>query len=133
MTDVDRVIEWSESYRVAWETADAELAASLFTEHGIYRNDIYQDEPNEGRAGVSEYWSDVTAAQSDVSVLMGRPFVDGDRAVVEFWTTMKVYDDPVTLGGALLLDFDESGLCTALREYFNFTEGYHAPPPGWGT
>lgn len=132
MTDPARVQAWSESYRVAWETADSELAASLFAENGTYRNDIYQDEPNQGRAGVIGYWSGVTAVQSDVTVRMGRPYVDGDRAVVEFWTTMRINDDPVTLAGALLLDFDEEGLCTALREYFNFIEGYREPPTGWG-
>lgn len=122
---------WAEAYRVAWETADSEAAAALFTEHGTYRNDIYQ-EPNRGRSGVVDYWNGVTSVQSDVTVRMGRPFVDGDRAVVEFWTTMKITDDPVTIAGALLLDF-EDGLCTALREYFNFTEGYQDPPEGWGS
>jgi len=133
MTDLARVQKWSETYRIAWETADSELAASLFAEDGTYRNDIYQDKPNRGRPGVVAYWSGVTAVQSDATVRMGRPFVDGDRAVVEFWTTMRINDDPVTLAGSLLLDFDEGGLCTALREYYNFTEGYRDPPLGWGT
>ena len=133
MTDLVRVKEWSDIYRRAWETADSELAASLFSVTGTYRNDIYQDQPNFGRKGVIDYWSGVTSVQSDVTVRMGEPFVDGDRAVVEFWTTMRINADPVTLGGALLLDFDEDGLCTALREYFNFTDGYRDPPSGWGT
>jgi predicted SnoaL-like aldol condensation-catalyzing enzyme len=123
---------WAEAYRVAWETADSAAAAALFSPDGTYRNDIYQD-PNRGRDGVVEYWTGVTSVQSDVTVRMGEPFVDGDRAVVEFWTTMKINDDPVTIGGALLLDFDEDGLCTALREYFNFAEGYQEPPEGWGS
>ena len=40
---------------------------------------------------------------------------------------------PVTLPGALLLDFDESGLCRALREYWNLEVGRRVPPPAdWG-
>lgn len=117
---------------MAWETADSAAAAALFSPEGTYRNDIY-NEPNRGRDGVADYWTGVTSVQSDVTVRMGRPFVDGDRAVVEFWTTMKISDDPVTIAGALLLDFDGEGLCTALREYFNFSEGYTEPPTGWGT
>ena len=132
MPAAEVVESWAEAYRVAWETTDSEGAAALFAEDGTYRNDIYQDVPNLGRAGVIEYWSGVTSVQTDVTVRMGRPFVDGDRAVVEFWTTMKISGDPITLAGALLLDFDDQGLCTALREYFNFTEGYQDPPPGWG-
>lgn len=131
--DRAEVERWAEAYRLAWEGADSQAAAALFAKDGTYRNDIYQDRPNEGRAGVVEYWEGVTAAQTDVKVLMGNPFVDGNRSVVEFWTTMRVDDNPVTIGGSLLLDFDERGQCTALREYFNFAEGFHEPPPGWGT
>lgn len=127
------VQRWAEDYRMAWEQADSEAAAALFAEDGTYRNDIFQDEPNRGRVGVSEYWTTVTASQSEATVRMGTPFIDEHKAIVEFWTTMKVDDDPVTLAGALLLDFDDEGLCTALREYYNFTPGFHEPPAGWGS
>jgi uncharacterized protein (TIGR02246 family) len=127
------VQRWAETYRLAWEEADSEAVAGLFAEDGIYRNDIYQDQPNQGRAGVANYWTTVTTSQSEASVRMGAPVVDGKRAVVEFWTTMKVDGEPVTLAGALLLEFDDGGLCTSLREYYNFTPGFHEPPIGWGT
>lgn len=130
--DVTAVARWAEAYRRAWEEADSQAAASLFTDDGTYRNDIFQDQPNQGRSGVADYWTTVTASQTEATVRMGTPVIDGERAVVEFWTTMKVEDDPVTLAGALLLDFDADGLCTALREYYNFTPGFHEPPEGWG-
>jgi hypothetical protein len=82
---------------------------------------------------VVDYWTGVTAAQSDVSVQMGQPLVEDGRAIVEFWTTMTVEDAPVTLAGCLLLDFAPNGLCSALREYWNFADGTHRPPQGWGT
>ena len=132
MTSFETVSEWAQNYRTAWETSDSDLAASLFSEDGTYRDDIFKDEPNRGRAGIVDYWAGVTSVQSDVTVLMGRPLVDGDRAVIEFWTTMRVDDAPVTLAGALLLDFNDEGLCASLREYYNFTDGFHEPPDGWG-
>lgn len=128
----ESVERWAEAYRVAWESADSEAAAALFSETGTYRDNIYE-EPHEGRAGVAGYWAGVTAAQSNVTVQMGEPFVDGERAVVEFWTTMDIDGSPVTLAGSLLLDFDQDGLCRSLREYWNFTDGHHDPPAGWGT
>lgn len=123
---------WVESYRVAWERADVGLAASLFTEDGTYRNDIYA-EPNVGQDGVAAYWERVTSHQSDVEVRMGRPFVDGDRVAVEFWTKMAVDGADVTIAGTLLLQMADDGRCRSLRENFNVTEGRHDPPQEWGS
>lgn len=128
----DVIRDWVEGYRLAWETVDSEAAANLFTDGATYRDNIY-GEPNRGRDGVAAYWTGVTATQTDVSVRMGNPVIDGDRVVVEFWTNMAADGEPVTLAGALLLDFDEaSGLCHALREYYAFTPGTVDPPEGWG-
>lgn len=124
--------EWLEEYRRAWEKADADGAAALFSDDAQYRSNIYE-EPYHGRDGVRAYWTEVTSVQSDVAVLMGTPFVDGRRVTAEFWTRMAVNDSPVTLAGCLLLDFDEAGLCRRLREYWNLTEGTVEPPAIWGT
>ncbi|HSJ35134.1 MAG TPA: nuclear transport factor 2 family protein [Acidimicrobiia bacterium] len=126
------VTEWIDAYRQAWEDRDPEAAASLFTEDAWYRSNIYED-PHEGREGVTAYWAGVTSAQIDVSVQMGQPLVEGDRVAVEFWTNMAVEGDPVTLAGCLLLEFASDGRCRRLREYWNFEQGTHSPPPGWGT
>lgn len=122
---------WLEAYRRAWEDADVEAAAALFTEDATYRSNIFQ-EPYEGRDGVREYWEEATATQEDVRVTMGRPFADGDRVAAEFWTTMKNDGADITLPGCLLLRFDEDGFCRALREYWHVEEGRLEPPPGWG-
>lgn len=122
---------WVEAYRVAWETKDSEAAAALFTEDAGYRDNIFE-EPHRGRTGVEAYWSGVTAAQSNVTVRMGTPFVDGSRVAVEFWTTMLAGGEPLTLPGCLLLHFDDDGLCTDLREYWVTLPEIRQPPPGWG-
>jgi predicted SnoaL-like aldol condensation-catalyzing enzyme len=128
---LDQVKDWAEAYRVAWENEDSEAAASLFTDDGSYRSNIYE-EPHQGRSGVSEYWTGVTSVQSDVTVRMGEPIIDGDRVDVEFWTTMSIESAPVTLAGCLLLRFADDGLCADLREYWNLIDGTHQPSPGWG-
>jgi len=123
---------WLDAYRRAWEEKDAEAAAALFAERSTYRSHVFQD-PYEGREGVRRYWQEVTRAQEDVRVRMGRPFADGDRVAAEFWTTMRVEGNETTLAGCLLLDFGHDGLCIALREYWQFEPGLREPPPGWGT
>lgn len=126
------VTTWVETYRRAWEQTDDQLAASLFTEDATYRSLIFE-EPNVGQEGVSTYWRRVTASQSDIKVRMGRPFVDGDRVTVEFWTEMTVDGDDVTLAGCLLLQFAADGRCCSLREYWSLTPGRHEPPTEWGS
>ncbi len=123
--------EWVEGYRTAWVERDPAAAAALFSEDATYRANIFE-EPYLGREGVENYWRTVTESQSDVRVMMGRPFQDGDRVAVEFWTNMRVDGDPVTLPGCLLLAFDEDGRCRRLREYWHFTPGEMGPPEGWG-
>jgi uncharacterized protein (TIGR02246 family) len=126
------IATWVERYRVAWEQADAELAASLFTEDATYRSLIF-DDPHVGHDGIAGYWRQVTSQQSDVSVLMGRPFVDGDRFAVEWWTRMSVGGEDMTLPGCLLLTFASDGRCSALREYWHHAPGRIEPPPEWGS
>jgi limonene-1,2-epoxide hydrolase len=125
--------EWARRYARAWETADDEAVGALFTEAATYRSNPFE-EPYRGREEIRRYWREVTATQARVEVRIGRTIADGSRAVVEWWTEMDSGGTPVTLPGTLLLDLDENGLCTALREYWNLEVGGRIPPPqGWGT
>ena len=126
------VASWLDAYRRAWEEADADAAASLFSEHATYRSNIFQA-PYEGREGVKRYWQDVTGTQADVRVRIGTPFVDGHRVAAEFWTTMRADGAETTLPGCLLLVFDPDGRCRSLREYWHVESGRLDPPPEWGT
>ncbi len=126
------VTTWIEGYRRAWEEGDDELVLSLFTEDATYRSLVFE-EPHVGHEGIGAYWREVTSHQSDVTVRMGRPFVDGDRVAVEWWTQMDVDGDDLTLPGCLLLRFGDDGRCTSLREYWNPMAGRVEPPPEWGT
>jgi hypothetical protein len=127
-----RVEEWAERYRRAWEEADDEAAAALFTDDATYKSDPFAD-PHRGCEAIRAYWRQVTASQANVTVVMGRPVVEGSRAVVEWWTQMDAEGSPLTLPGALILDFSDDGRCRALREYYNFKPGERMPPPSdWG-
>ena len=63
---------WLDSYRRAWEDADAEAAAVLFDDRATYRSNIFQ-EPYEGPDGVRRYWQEVTASQSGTTHLTAVP------------------------------------------------------------
>jgi hypothetical protein len=124
--------DWLEGYRLAWEMGDTELVLTLFTEGASYRSNPFE-EPHVGHEGIRAYWDGVTGQQRDAKVTMGRPFVDGDRVAVEWWTTMVSEGEEVTLPGCLLLRFESDGRCSDLREYWNFTPFRHEPFADWGT
>ena len=63
---------------------------------------------------------------------MGAPFIDGTRAVAEFWTTMLVAGDELTLPGCLLLRFNGEGQCADLRESWHTSPDIRQPFEGWG-
>lgn len=128
-----RIEEWAARYAQAWQGADGDAAGALFTEDATYRSDPFGD-ARRGRDAIRSYWREATAAQANIEVKIGRIVADGSRAVVEWWAQMDSDGTPATLPGALILDFDESGLCRALREYYNLEVGRRIPPPDdWGT
>lgn len=125
------VDEWLERYRRAWESADPDAAAALFTEDAVYRSSPFR-EPHVGQEGVGEYWARATGSQSDVTVKIGLPITEGNRTAVEWWTTMRDETTEITLPGILFLRFAPDGRCEELREAWMVAEERLDPHPGWG-
>jgi uncharacterized protein (TIGR02246 family) len=131
MVTTERVQQWLDDYRTAWETRDADAAAALFTDDATYREQPYE-EPYRGREGVHAYWTRVTATQSDIRFRTGKVVAAGSHAAVEWWVTLRNDGAEVTLAGEFFLVFDEGGLVRHLREYWHFAPGLIEPPAGWG-
>lgn len=125
------VDEWLERYRSAWESADPDAAAALFTEDAVYRSSPFR-EPHVGQDGIGEYWARATGSQSDVTVKIGLPITEGNRTAVEWWTTMRDETTEITLPGILFLRFAPDGRCEELREAWMVAEERLDPHPGWG-
>jgi hypothetical protein len=124
---------WIERYRQAWETADADEVADLFTPGASYRSSVFR-EPHLGSDAIRRYWQRGAGTQREVAVRMGRPVVTEARAAVEWWATMIDPDEgEITLPGCLLLRFAPDGRCQDLWEYWQVQPGRQDPPAGWGT
>jgi hypothetical protein len=122
--------DWLERYRRAWIERNAAAAGDLFTEDAIYREQPFQA-PFVGRAAIRQYWSTVTATQSEIELRYG-PMIVGDRCLaVEWWANLRNSGAPITLAGEFFLLFTESGQCRELREYWVFKEGRVEPPDWW--
>jgi hypothetical protein len=125
------VTDWLAEYRRAWMERDPDAAAALFTEDASYREQPYE-EAHTGRTGVHDYWANATSTQDAVELEYGAPVIEGNRAAVEWWVTLRNEGTEITLAGEFMLRFDEHGLCQELREYWHFAEGKLSPPAGWG-
>ena len=120
-----KVDAWLGGYREAWEKRDAERAAQLFTEGATYREMPF-DAPKNGRAGVREYWSQVTADQREVEFRSQTIAVNGNTGVAHWSAKFKLASTGATveLDGVFVLELDpKSGLCTALREWWHVRGG----------
>lgn len=111
---------WLTRYKEAWEKRDAALAASLFTENAPY-HEMPFDAPKAGRAGIRDYWTTVTADQRDVAFKSQLIAVTGQTAVARWSARLKSAASGVRveLDGVFLLTFDDSGLCSELREWWH--------------
>lgn len=113
---------WLARYGQAWETADPDAAAALFTEDATYRETPF-DEVMEGRGAIRRYWQEIPVTQRDIS--FGWEVVGTDPVVVR-WRAgyVRVRDGSrIELDGVFLLAFDEtSGLCRTLREWWHLHE-----------
>ena len=122
---------WIEAYGRAWVSGDEDLMVSLFTDDANYRSAPLR-EPFRGPDEIRAYARRNAGTQREKHVRMGRAFVDGNRAAVEWWTTMVEEGEPVTLPGCLLLRFETDGRCSDLREYWHREPGTYEPFAGWG-
>jgi ketosteroid isomerase-like protein len=122
---------WAVEYGRAWQEADVDGFVALFADDAVYRSSPFR-EPFVGSAAIRAYVERATGSQSERDVRIGEPVVEGDRAAVEWWATMRDDGEEITLPGTLILRFGDDGRCTELREYWHVEPGRRAPHEGWG-
>lgn len=122
---------WIDDYARAWRTKDADAAAALFTDDGIYRSHPLR-EAHRGREAIRAYWHRATENQRDLDLRFGRPIVGDYRVAVEWWVSGGEEDGDFTLPGCLVLRFAPEGSCEELREYWHVEPERLGPPEGWG-
>jgi uncharacterized protein (TIGR02246 family) len=111
---------WLGLYEQAWEQREPERAAALFTDNASY-HEMPFDAPKAGRRGIREYWTTVTADQRNVDFKSQVIAVNGPTGVAR-WSaslTSAASGARIELDGVFVLTFDESGLCSELREWWH--------------
>lgn len=118
--DAAALEQWLASYGTAWETRDADAAARLFTSDARYFETPFA-EPFAGREEIREYWSNVTANQRDIEFDSDVVTVDGAVGVARWNATFAAGEggERIELDGVFVLEFDASGRCAELREWWH--------------
>ncbi|WP_433041084.1 nuclear transport factor 2 family protein [Dactylosporangium sp. CS-033363] len=123
---------WADTWVSAWRSHDAEAVAALYAPDCVHRSLPFRA-PHHGRAGVLAYVRDAFADESAVAgVWFNTPVVDGERAWVEYWATVRDRDGAeVSIAGCAFARFDDAGLITESRDYWQATDGHVPPPEAW--
>ena len=112
---------WLQKYEAAWESRDGAAAGRIFAEDATYQDEVWKP-VMQGRAAIEKYWSTVTADQRDVDFQSKVIAVDGNTGVAHWSAKFKLASTGATveLDGVFVLEFDASGQCKALREWWFF-------------
>jgi SnoaL-like domain len=124
----ERAEQFVRRYGETWETWDFDGFVELFDAAVTYV--AHPDEVIDGRPALRRYVEKEQEAQGDVRVRMGRPLVEDDRVMAEFWV---LAGDDASIAGCLIANLDRQGVCTAFREYWFDLEDRREPFHGWGT
>jgi SnoaL-like domain len=93
-------------YKEAWETQNADLAASLFTRDVHYRQDPFSD-PIIGREAIHAYWAEATGKQEAIHFTFGNLIRSGYLLAAE-WTCRfqdRASGEKRELAGMFFADF----------------------------
>ena len=118
-----QLIAWLERYRRAWESRDPDAAAALFADTAAYYETPF-GEPARGKDGVRAYWKSATGNQRDVRFSFEVLSVAGDTGIARWRAEFTRLSSGVRarLDGIFLLEFDASGTCRTLHEWWHRAE-----------
>ena len=131
MTSVDSARRWAGTWKTAWEALDTEAIVSLYAIDAVLSTEAFR-EPYLGRDGVRTYVSRVFGEEEDPQVDVGAPVVDGARAAVPWWASLREDGIDTTLAGISFLRFDSDGLVAEQWDAWNVVPGRREPPKDWG-
>lgn len=125
-----RVSAWLGGLRTSWQGRDPAAVARLFTEDVVYARSPFQP-PLVGREAVLAHWVAELTGVVAAEVAMSSPFVEGDRAAVEWRSEVTRVDGRTSEAGVLVLEF-EGDLCSRLAEYWMVIDGSGDVPEARG-
>jgi ketosteroid isomerase-like protein len=131
MNPHDAAARWAGTWTEAWEALDVEAIVALYAPDALHSTEPFR-EPSRGRDAVRDYVVRVFGEEEDPRVRTSVPIVDGDRASVSWWSSLREEGADATLAGTSLLRFDDAGLVVEQWDAWNATTERRDPPTTWG-
>jgi ketosteroid isomerase-like protein len=131
MTDTRNAARaWASTWQRCWEALDPDPIVALYADDVTFSShpgrQVYG-----GRAGVREYVEGAFGDESEVHAWFGEPIVDGDRAAVRWWASLREAGEDSTLAGTSVLRFDADGLVVDQWDAWHLIAGRSEPPRDW--
>jgi SnoaL-like domain len=100
---------WAEAWKAGWEALDPEPIMARYAPNATHFTEPFRD-PSRNAEDVRAYVQRVLGEEEDPRVWMSEPIVDGDRAAVSWWASLREAGAETTLAGTSVLRFDADGL-----------------------
>ena len=108
MTPADAARRWASAWKEGWESLDPEPIVALYAMNALLSTEPFR-EPYRGRDGVREYVTQALGEEEDPRVWTSDSIVDGDRAAISWWASLREDGADATLAGTSILRFDADG------------------------
>lgn len=129
MTPADAARRWTRTWKDGWESLDPEPILARYAPDALLSTEPFR-EPYRGREGVRQYVTAALREEEDPRVWMGEPIVDGDRASISWWASLREDGADATLAGTSVLRFDADGLVIEQWDAWNQL-AQRRDPPAW--
>ena len=130
MTPADAARRWASAWKKGWESLDPEPIVAIYAMNAVLSTEPFR-EPYRGRDGVREYVTQALGEEEDPRVWTSDPIVDGDRASISWWASLREDGADATLAGTSILRFDADGLVVEQWDAWNQL-ALRSDPAGWG-
>lgn len=130
MSTAEAARRWARAWRTAWEALDPEPIVALYAAGVVFSTEPFR-EPYPGPGGVRTYVERVFGEEETPRVWVADPIVDGDRAAISWWASLREDGADSTLAGTSVLRFDTDGLVAEQWDTWNAIGERREPPSDW--
>ncbi|HSC92269.1 MAG TPA: nuclear transport factor 2 family protein [Gaiellaceae bacterium] len=130
MTTLDAARRWAREWERAWREHDVAAVAALYAPGASFRSSPFREPQDPGSYAEWAFADEEPGAD----VRLGEPVVvDGDRAAVEYWASVRDREGvETTIAGISLIRFGADGRVVEQRDYWHQLGESRRPHAGWG-